>query len=108
MIGRKKKFRKAIFCGTKEFIRTVATRVSKTNSRSKFLSKKGLRPSNETLREAPGAMASGPAGEVGREGRVATRGSGGLGSGGADRKSTRLNSSHSQISYAVFCLKKKK
>src|SRR2546430_11498875 len=31
----------------------------------------------------------------------------GLGSTG-DRKSTRLNSSHSQISYAVFCLKKKK
>src|SRR2546430_11602698 len=29
-----------------------------------------------------------------------------LGAGG-DRKSTRLNSSHSQISYAVFCLKKK-
>src|SRR5688572_31822312 len=28
--------------------------------------------------------------------------------GHADRKSTRLNSSHSQISYAVFCLKKKK
>src|SRR2546430_11419110 len=27
---------------------------------------------------------------------------------GTDRKSTRLNSSHSQISYAVFCLKKKK
>src|SRR5688572_31459635 len=27
--------------------------------------------------------------------------------GGEDRKSTRLNSSHSQISYAVFCLKKK-
>src|SRR5438270_10260916 len=31
-----------------------------------------------------------------------------LESGRADRKSTRLNSSHSQISYAVFCLKKKK
>src|SRR6266568_5311065 len=30
------------------------------------------------------------------------------GSGGVDRKSTRLNSSHSSISYAVFCLKKKK
>src|SRR2546430_13517405 len=29
------------------------------------------------------------------------------GQGGRDRKSTRLNSSHSQISYAVFCLKKK-
>src|SRR2546430_12923315 len=31
-----------------------------------------------------------------------------LGGEGRDRKSTRLNSSHSQISYAVFCLKKKK
>src|SRR2546430_10078448 len=30
------------------------------------------------------------------------------GAGAEDRKSTRLNSSHSQISYAVFCLKKKK
>src|SRR3712207_7487286 len=28
--------------------------------------------------------------------------------GGVDRKSTRLNSSHANISYAVFCLKKKK
>src|SRR2546427_9128580 len=32
----------------------------------------------------------------------------GEGAGSRDRKSTRLNSSHSQISYAVFCLKKKK
>src|SRR5450432_2181400 len=31
-----------------------------------------------------------------------------LGHGWTDRKSTRLNSSHDQISYAVFCLKKKK
>src|SRR5688572_31882306 len=31
----------------------------------------------------------------------------GLAAGDRDRKSTRLNSSHSQISYAVFCLKKK-
>src|SRR3712207_8287343 len=30
------------------------------------------------------------------------------GAGPADRKSTRLNSSHANISYAVFCLKKKK
>src|SRR5688572_32263362 len=36
------------------------------------------------------------------------RDSAGLRGGNADRKSTRLNSSHSQISYAVFCLKKKK
>src|SRR5207245_2991669 len=34
---------------------------------------------------------------------------GGVGSGtGRDRKSTRLNSSHGSISYAVFCLKKKR
>src|SRR3712207_7592186 len=33
---------------------------------------------------------------------------GGGGMGGIDRKSTRLNSSHANISYAVFCLKKKK
>src|SRR2546422_6835558 len=32
----------------------------------------------------------------------------GTGSAGTDRKSTRLNSSHGYISYAVFCLKKKK
>src|SRR3712207_7607881 len=31
-----------------------------------------------------------------------------VGAGGVDRKSTRLNSSHANISYAVFCLKKKK
>src|SRR2546429_7091045 len=39
-----------------------------------------------------------------RRGRSAHR----LGSNGRDRKSTRLNSSHGYISYAVFCLKKKK
>src|SRR5205085_7241046 len=38
----------------------------------------------------------------------ATGTSAGSSDGGTDRKSTRLNSSHSQISYAVFCLKKKK
>src|SRR5258708_26952794 len=32
----------------------------------------------------------------------------GVGAQGSDRKSTRLNSSHQIISYAVFCLKKKK
>src|SRR5690349_23832496 len=38
---------------------------------------------------------------------TATGGNGGAG-GVPDRKSTRLNSSHVEISYAVFCLKKKK
>src|SRR2546422_5426643 len=42
---------------------------------------------------------------AGSEGRFAAAGVGG---GGEDRKSTRLNSSHGYISYAVFCLKKKK
>src|SRR2546430_8196593 len=46
------------------------------------------------------------------EGHLVVRQSGDLGdahesSSTIDRKSTRLNSSHSQISYAVFCLKKK-
>src|SRR5258707_10718894 len=36
------------------------------------------------------------------------RGDSGRGRRGEDRKSTRLNSSHANISYAVFCLKKKK
>src|SRR2546427_8477582 len=37
-----------------------------------------------------------------------SRGGSNTAPGKTDRKSTRLNSSHSQISYAVFCLKKKK
>src|SRR2546427_4930764 len=48
-------------------------------------------------------------GEQGPEpGTETRRGSLELGPQKSDRKSTRLNSSHSQISYAVFCLKKKK
>src|SRR2546427_5631120 len=42
--------------------------------------------------------------QVGRARHLAVTPSGDI----LDRKSTRLNSSHSQISYAVFCLKKKK
>src|SRR5947209_9921156 len=46
----------------------------------------------------------------GRAGRLrrGSRGRGDSGSAWPDRKSTRLNSSHANISYAVFCLKKKK
>src|SRR2546422_8060917 len=57
------------------------------------------------------AAAAGSAGAISsvrrlraRSGRGAIAGAGGR----ADRKSTRLNSSHGYISYAVFCLKKKK
>src|SRR5688572_29256697 len=57
-----------------------------------------------------GGEASGGDGAGGAEGAGGDDAGGGDGAGGAggDRKSTRLNSSHSQISYAVFCLKKKK
>src|SRR6266542_6257519 len=51
-----------------------------------------------TLFRSPGPRAGG-------EGR---RGAVGALAGPGDRKSTRLNSSHGSISYAVFCLKKKK
>src|SRR3712207_7790034 len=39
--------------------------------------------------------------------RLRIRGGGSISGAGRDRKSTRLNSSHANISYAVFCLKKK-
>src|SRR5690348_17750587 len=69
-------------------------------------------PRRETeagLPAASGLLARGAGGAVGllgrafrRRGDPRTRGS------PRDRKSTRLNSSHPSISYAVFCLKKKK
>src|SRR5688572_31495959 len=58
-----------------------------------------------------------PGAELARERRAERRDDGAVAARGdppprlgarLDRKSTRLNSSHSQISYAVFCLKKKK
>src|SRR5690348_17446440 len=53
-------------------------------------------------RRGPALRAGGPRGAARRVAR-------GLpGRAGGDRKSTRLNSSHPSISYAVFCLKKKK
>src|SRR5207302_2233392 len=52
------------------------------------------------------ARASIPWSQIGAEAGTDYKGDGG--SCGRDRKSTRLNSSHVKISYAVFCLKKKK
>src|SRR5436305_4671203 len=52
-------------------------------------------------RPVPGAGPPPPARGAGRPDHAARRGR-------VDRKSTRLNSSHVRISYAVFCLKKKK
>src|SRR2546430_13336609 len=48
------------------------------------------------------------AGKVMGSGKAGIRGGCHVEGAPSDRKSTRLNSSHSQISYAVFCLKKKK
>src|SRR2546427_1216312 len=68
--------------------------------RSRVREKAGRRPdlrgnlaSTPTGALPPGLFACGPRARSDRQ---------------RDRKSTRLNSSHSQISYAVFCLKKKK
>src|SRR2546426_1959732 len=54
------------------------------------------------------AARSGRARRTRAPGQRAFRGGGAGGDRPADRKSTRLNSSHLVISYAVFCLKKKK
>src|SRR5256886_9135787 len=61
-------------------------------------------PGGPRAKSAPRA-APDPAASAVRDHRTAGRDSGDP---VQDRKSTRLNSSHSQISYAVFCLKKKK
>src|SRR2546426_7572257 len=63
-----------------------------------------------TLFRSRGARRQAPGGDgrrAGREGRAAQEHRPRPGQ-GRDRKSTRLNSSHLVISYAVFCLKKKK
>src|SRR2546426_5719470 len=65
-----------------------------------------LRRRGRDLRGPLGKLCMGDAKSgVGRRTRHTRRRSGGT---SADRKSTRLNSSHLVISYAVFCLKKKK
>src|SRR2546427_1236768 len=71
-----------------------------------------LFPYTTLFRSAKGALVGGAAGAA--AGAVAASKSRDIdvvipkGAAITDRKSTRLNSSHSQISYAVFCLKKKK
>src|SRR5688572_32672782 len=65
-----------------------------------------LFPYTTLFRSQPGQVHVGKCARVCRGGNGSTRFA--APSRGKDRKSTRLNSSHSQISYAVFCLKKKK
>src|SRR3712207_8303153 len=71
-------------------------------------------PPRAALRPLPDDVARPRAGGIPRAARIRLDGTvirwaaARLGSGHEDRKSTRLNSSHANISYAVFCLKKKK
>src|SRR5688572_31803225 len=65
------------------------------------------RPPRSTLFPYTTLFRSVPDGRGARGGLVVLQGAAGVPRREGDRKSTRLNSSHSQISYAVFCLKKK-
>src|SRR5688572_32053657 len=80
--------RSTLFPYTTLFRSDAGSSRGSTRARSRRTTHSGTRGAAERLR------AMSPAGR--RHGRS-----------GGDRKSTRLNSSHSQISYAVFCLKKK-
>src|SRR2546427_5381746 len=63
--------------------------------------KSALEPTRPSIRKLTMRVSGGGLGETSEVVLGQARGT-------VDRKSTRLNSSHSQISYAVFCLKKKK
>src|SRR2546422_10960409 len=67
-----------------------------------------LFPYTTLFRSATGRAGLGRGCRLCRRGRRDRHGRGRPGPDGGDRKSTRLNSSHGYISYAVFCLKKKK
>src|SRR2546427_9086127 len=72
--------------------------------KSRFMRRRRIRHLNSSQQELPAPCTTAP--EV--LASEASRFLFGTGVIEVDRKSTRLNSSHSQISYAVFCLKKKR
>src|SRR5207245_4653666 len=74
----------------------------------KHRSEDGVRREKQLLIDFLCASAGGPLYYVGRDMKTSHRGLGITERDWQDRKSTRLNSSHGSISYAVFCLKKKK
>src|SRR3712207_7127411 len=75
-----------------------------------FRSRRGLRHIGRAIREQPGMFALAVLGSTLYGGMTVASAYviGGVTDRVLDRKSTRLNSSHANISYAVFCLKKKK
>src|SRR5688572_31553038 len=89
---------------------TTLFRSKSANQRAKDLHKLATETphllTDEHMKELPGLLATVPVSEL----KKMAAAFGGAAKGKLkeeDRKSTRLNSSHSQISYAVFCLKKK-
>src|SRR5207302_7230816 len=72
-----------------------------------FRSRADARPERQRRLREPQEAGDARAG-AGRPARCRRGRTHGGGTGKGDRKSTRLNSSHVKISYAVFCLKKKK
>src|SRR5712675_2618622 len=77
---------------------------ARSPSRTAIRSRPGLRYLPQGDRDRPAAARSFGGGQGDRQAHESRR----TGQAGRDRKSTRLNSSHGYISYAVFCLKKKK
>src|SRR2546430_12621170 len=71
-----------------------------------FRSEQAQDPNEPDPHPQPGCRSGGGGSPAGLRGHLHRHGSR-AGERARDRKSTRLNSSHSQISYAVFCLKKK-
>src|SRR3712207_8405746 len=67
----------------------------------------GLDDASAAARRAGAARAADGGGDGAAAARAVVGGAVAAGRGDGDRKSTRLNSSHANISYAVFCLKKK-
>src|SRR5207245_11403191 len=86
-------FRQASFCSLCFFLSTLRRPPSST-----------LFPYTTLFRSPPGCSCASPG--AGRHGSLHEHAH--APARGEDRKSTRLNSSHGSISYAVFCLKKKK
>src|SRR3712207_8423335 len=62
------------------------------------------RPPSEHVRAPPRALERCGVGQPSGRGEEGDDGAAGIGEGAEDRKSTRPNSSHANISYAVFCL----
>src|SRR2546421_8112376 len=92
-------------CATARIMRSKSARSSRRERQGQAQAHRA-RPQPEGAGEGAPQDATAQGAQV-REALSATGEASGPDGGRRDRKSTRLNSSHDQISYAVFCLKKK-